>query len=104
RVTIDQARANRVPIDWSTITPPRPTFLGPRTFAEYPLDELVPYIDWTPFFATWELRGSYPAILDDPRLGTAARDLHRDAVAMLERLATDGGPRDRARPGLLQAA
>ena len=86
RVTIDQARANRVPIDWSTITPPRPTFLGPRTFAEYPLDELVPYIDWTPFFATWELRGSYPAILDDPRLGTAARDLHRDAVGLLERI------------------
>jgi 5-methyltetrahydrofolate--homocysteine methyltransferase len=86
RLTIDQARANRVPIDWSAITPPRPTFLGPRTFAEYPLEELVPYVDWTPFFATWELRGSYPAILDDPRLGAAARDLHRDAVAMLERI------------------
>src|SRR3954451_6365689 len=69
RLTIDQARANRVPIDWSAITPPRPTFLGPRTFADYPLEELVPYVDWTPFFATWELRGSYPAILDDPRLG-----------------------------------
>ncbi len=89
RLTIEQARANRVPIDWSGVVPPRPTFLGPRTFADYPLDELVPYIDWTPFFATWELRGAYPAILDDPRLGAAARDLHRDAVALLERIVSE---------------
>ena len=86
RLTIAAARANRVQVDWAAVTPPRPTFLGPRTFDDYPLAELVERIDWTPFFATWELRGAYPAILDDPKFGTAARDLHRDALAMLERL------------------
>jgi 5-methyltetrahydrofolate--homocysteine methyltransferase len=90
RLTIAEARANRVPIDWPQVEPPRPTFLGPRTFADYPLAELVDFIDWTPFFTTWEMRRAYPAILDDPRLGAAARDLHRDALALLERLVADG--------------
>ncbi len=89
RLTIAQARANRVPIDWSSIQPPRPTFLGPRTFPAVPLRELVEFIDWTPFFATWEMRGAFPAILDDPRLGSAARDLHRDAVALLDRIVAE---------------
>jgi 5-methyltetrahydrofolate--homocysteine methyltransferase len=90
RLTIAEARANHVPIDWDAVRPPRPTFLGPRTFADYPLADLVDFIDWTPFFATWEMRGAYPAILDDPRLGAAARDLHRDAVVLLDRLVADG--------------
>ncbi len=90
RLTIAEARANHVPLDWSQVSPPRPTFLGPQTFADYPLAELVDFIDWTPFFTTWEMRGAYPAILDDPRLGAAARDLHRDALALLERLVADG--------------
>ena len=92
RLTLAEARANRVPIDWSAVTPPRPTFLGPRTFDDYPLAELVEFIDWTPFFTTWEMRGAYPAILDDPRLGAAARDLHRDALALLERLVGGWAP------------
>ncbi|GAC1663242.1 MAG: methionine synthase [Candidatus Limnocylindrales bacterium] len=90
RLTIAEARANRVPIDWAPVRPPRPTFLGPRTFSDYPLAELVEFIDWTPFFATWEMRGAYPALLDDPRLGAAARDLHRAALALLDRLVADG--------------
>jgi 5-methyltetrahydrofolate--homocysteine methyltransferase len=90
RLTIAEARANRVPIDWSQVDPPRPTFLGPRTFGDYPLATLADFIDWTPFFATWEMRGAYPAILEDPRLGAAARDLHRDALALLDRLVADG--------------
>jgi len=57
-----------------------------RTFEDYPLAELVERIDWTPFFTTWELRGAYPAILDDPRVGATARDLHRDALALLDRI------------------
>ena len=89
RLTIAAARANRVTIDWSEVTPPRPSFLGVRTFERYPLAELVERIDWTPFFATWELRGLYPAILDHPKLGPAARDLHRDALALLERIVRD---------------
>ena len=82
RLTVAEARANHVPIDWSAVTPPRPTFLGPRTFADYPLAELVDFIDWTPFFTTWEMRGAYPAILDDPRLGAGrARPPSRRAGA-----------------------
>ena len=90
RLTVAEARANRVPIEWSQVSPPRPTFIGPRTFTDYPLAELAEFIDWTPFFATWEMRGAYPAILDDPRLGAAARDLHRDALALLERIVGEG--------------
>ena len=84
RLTVAEARANHVPIDWSAVVPPRPTFLGLQTFTDYPLGELVDCIDWTPFFTTWEMRGAYPAILDDPRLGAAARDLHRDALDLLD--------------------
>jgi 5-methyltetrahydrofolate--homocysteine methyltransferase len=87
---IAEARANRVPIDWTLVDPPRPLFLGVRTFDPYPLDELVERIDWTPFFATWELRGAYPAILDDAKVGAAARDLFRDAQALLERILAEG--------------
>ena len=90
RASLDEARANRLRIDWAQVDPPRPAFTGLRTFTGYPLDELREVIDWTPFFATWELRGTYPAILDDPRLGAAARDLHRDALALLERIVGEG--------------
>jgi len=89
-LTIAEARANRVPIDWAEVVPPHPTFTGPRTFDRYPLAELVERIDWTPFFATWELKGAFPAILDDPKVGAAARDLFRDAQALLERIVAEG--------------
>ena len=89
RLPLADARANRLRVAWPP-EPPRPSFLGSRAFAPYPLAELVDRIDWSPLFAAWELRGAYPAILDDPRIGTAARDLHRDAVALLGRL-VDGG-------------
>ena len=80
-----EARANRQVVDW-TAAPPRPSFLGVRAFEDYPLAELVERIDWTPFFTTWELRGAYPAIFDDPKVGKAARDLHADASALLARI------------------
>ena len=89
RLPLAAARANRLRIGWSEVTPPRPSFLGVRAFRAYPLTELVERIDWGPFFATWELRGAYPAILDDPTVGPAARDLHRDALALLERIVAD---------------
>ena len=88
-LTIAEARANHVAIDWATVTPPHPSFLGVRTFDAYPLAELVERIDWTPFFATWELKGAYPAILDDPTVGAAARDLYDDARRLLDRLVDD---------------
>jgi 5-methyltetrahydrofolate--homocysteine methyltransferase len=134
-VTLEQARANRTPIDWSSYIPPKPDFLGTRVYAsdvanpspvipsavEEPLtlsgaaprgekvrglstplratqdnkcggaraislEDLVPYIDWSPFFHTWELRGRYPAILDDPTVGNHARELFDDAQKLLERI------------------
>jgi 5-methyltetrahydrofolate--homocysteine methyltransferase len=91
RLPIEQARANRFAIDWSMApAAPAPSFIGSRALLDHPLSDLVDRIDWTPFFATWELRGpAYPAILDDPVVGSAARDLHRDAVALLERIVNE---------------
>jgi 5-methyltetrahydrofolate--homocysteine methyltransferase len=86
RLTLADARANAPKLDWSAYAPPRPTFTGARAFVDYPLEELVPYIDWTPFFLTWELKGSFPSILDDPNVGKAARALYDDAQAMLARM------------------
>jgi 5-methyltetrahydrofolate--homocysteine methyltransferase len=84
-----QVSANRPPLDWSSITPPRPTFLGVRAFDNYPLADLVERIDWTPFFQAWELRGRYPAILDDPAQGAEARQLFQQAQAMLDNIITE---------------
>ncbi len=86
RHPIAEARRHRLAIDSAAVTPPRPSFLGVRTIDDQPLDELVERIDWTPFFATWELNGLYPAILSDPVLGSAARSLHADALALLQRI------------------
>jgi 5-methyltetrahydrofolate--homocysteine methyltransferase len=89
RLSLAEARANRLRVDWS-VPPPRPSFLGARTLERYPLAELVERIDWTPFFTTWELRGAFPAILDDPRVGATARELHDDALTLLRRIADEG--------------
>jgi 5-methyltetrahydrofolate--homocysteine methyltransferase len=86
RLTIAAARANRLAIDWVGATPPRPTFLGARAFNNFPLEELVDRIDWTPFFSTWELAGRYPEILRDPKVGEAASTLFRDAQELLKRV------------------
>ncbi|MGE5230342.1 MAG: vitamin B12 dependent-methionine synthase activation domain-containing protein, partial [Deltaproteobacteria bacterium] len=89
RPTIAEARANRLAIDWRATPPPRPCFLGVRALDDYPLDELVARIDWTPFFQTWELKGHYPAVLDDPALGKAARSLFADAERMLRTIVAE---------------
>ena len=86
RLSLTAARANKLKLDWANYTPPKPTFLGLRTFENYDLEELVPYIDWTPFFQTWELAGPYPQILEDPTVGEAARGLFADAQAMLAKI------------------
>jgi 5-methyltetrahydrofolate--homocysteine methyltransferase len=86
RHTIAEARRHGLQVDWSGVEPPRPTFLGVRAFDDYPLEELVERVDWTPFFATWELKGAYPRILDDPTVGQAARSLYSDARALLDRI------------------
>jgi len=87
RLTLAEAQANHFQIAWPDgPAPPRPSYLGVRTFEHYPLAELVDVIDWSPFFATWELRGAFPAILDDPRQGRSARELHADALKLLRRI------------------
>jgi 5-methyltetrahydrofolate--homocysteine methyltransferase len=86
RHPIEEARRHAFRIDWSGVTPPRPSFLGVREYRDYPLAPLVERIDWTPFFATWELKGRYPAIFDDSKVGEAARSLHADAGALLARI------------------
>ncbi len=86
RTSIADARANRLKLDWANYTPPKPTFLGTRAFKAYDLAELSRYVDWTPFFHAWELKGTFPRILEDDKYGEAARDLYEDAQAMLKQL------------------
>jgi len=84
-IPLEQARANRTPIEWADYTPQQPEFTGVRT-VEPPLATLAEYIDWSPFFHTWELRGRYPAIFDDPAQGKQARELFDDASALLDQI------------------
>src|SRR6202012_3730630 len=83
RLKLDDARANAMKIDFAKLPPQKPAFFGIRSFADYDLAELADYIDWTPFFQTWELAGRFPAILDDPKVGEAARSLYDDGRKML---------------------
>jgi 5-methyltetrahydrofolate--homocysteine methyltransferase len=89
RLKLTDARANALKLDWPRQPIVKPTFLGTRSFETWDLADLVPFIDWTPFFATWDLTGRYPAILDDARVGDAARTLHADALRMLERIVAE---------------
>ncbi|HUH12695.1 MAG TPA: vitamin B12 dependent-methionine synthase activation domain-containing protein, partial [Longimicrobiales bacterium] len=89
-LSIEEARRRRVPVDWSSYVPPRPARTGVVTFDDYPLAELVPVIDWTPFFQAWELPGKHPDILDDPRVGEQARSLLKDARALLDHIVEEG--------------
>ena len=86
RTSIADARANKLKLDWASYAPPKPTFLGTRIFKSYDLAELARYLDWTPFFHAWELKGTYPRILKDDKYGEAARPLFDDAQAMLKQL------------------
>src|SRR5262245_2161180 len=91
RLSLGKARSNALRLNWSgNEVPPQPAFLGTKVLADYSIAELVPYIDWTPFFATWELVGKYPAILDDATVGQAARTLFEDAQAMLSKITQEG--------------
>ena len=85
-VPYSQAIEQRFATDWSTVDIPEPDFTGTRRLEDFPLAELVPYIDWSPFFATWEMPGKYPAILDDPVKGAAARDLWDSAQQLLQEM------------------
>ncbi|MGA8771044.1 MAG: dihydropteroate synthase, partial [Rhodomicrobium sp.] len=90
RVGLAEARKNKFKIDWTRYQPPRPAFVGARAFTKYDLAKLVPYIDWTPFFSTWEIKGTYPGVLTDSRYGKAASALYADAEAMLRQIVAEG--------------
>ncbi|MEI7931692.1 MAG: methionine synthase, partial [Alphaproteobacteria bacterium] len=85
RTPLPQARANRFPINWGGELA-KPSFLGTQAYPNYDLGELVKFIDWSPFFSSWELVGRYPDILQDDVVGKAARDLFADAQAMLQKI------------------
>lgn len=86
RLSLPQARENSLKLDFSTYTPPKPSFLGLKTFDDWDLSDLAHTIDWTPFFQTWELRGRFPALLDDEKQGAAARALYDDGRRMLDQI------------------
>jgi 5-methyltetrahydrofolate--homocysteine methyltransferase len=97
-----EAKANRLRLDWQPA--PSPAFTGPRILDNYPLEELVERIDWTPFFQTWELKGRFPAILEDAIVGESARTLYADARALLDRILHDKRLTARAVVGFWPAA
>jgi 5-methyltetrahydrofolate--homocysteine methyltransferase len=85
-LSYDSSVANRLKIDWTREPPAQPSFIGRKVLVDVPLEEVLPYIDWTFFFAAWELKGRFPAILDHPQYGTAARDLYASGQSLLNRI------------------
>ena len=84
-VTLKEARENKYKVDWSKVAIVKPKFTGIKVFEDYPLDELAAYIDWSPFFSTWEMAGSYPRIFESEKYGIEARKLFDDAQALLKK-------------------
>ena len=84
--SLDKARANKTRIDWAGYQPPKPKFIGRRLFSHIDLRELLPFMDWLPFFQTWDLSGKYPAILSDEVVGEEATRVFHDAQAMLKKI------------------
>ncbi len=85
-ITYKQAKTNKLKIDWAVYSPPKPTFTGTKIYDNYSLEELTEYIDWTPFFSSWQLAGKYPAILEDEIVGQEAQKLYNDARSLLRRI------------------
>jgi 5-methyltetrahydrofolate--homocysteine methyltransferase len=98
------ALAKRFAPDWSAYEPPVPAFVGTRVLDDVTIEDLTPFIDWSPFFLTWEMKGKYPRILDDPNLGAEARRLFDDARRLLERLGRERSLRARGVYGFFPAA
>ncbi len=103
RVSLDVARANRLAATFDATTVSEPTFVGTRVFDDYDVAELVPYIDWTPFFRTWGIRSRFPEVLTDPEFADAARPLYDDALAMLDKIVADHWFRPKAVVGFWPA-
>ena len=103
QLTLSQARANKLTLDWTEYQPPAPRAAGLQRFDDYPLSELVDYIDWMPFFNAWEFHGRFPQILDDATVGEACRSLYDDARRLLTRLIDERWLRASAVTGLFPA-
>jgi 5-methyltetrahydrofolate--homocysteine methyltransferase len=103
RVSIDVARANRLDATFDDTTITEPTFVGTRVLDDYDVAELVPYIDWTPFFRTWGIRSKFPDVLTDSEFADAARPLYDDALAMLDKIVADHWFRPKAVVGFWPA-
>ena len=95
-LSIEEARARRETFDWAATVAPPPTFTGIQVYDDYPLNDLLHRIDWTPFFLTWELRGTYPSILEHPQYGREARSLFEDAKRLLDKVINQGALTARA--------
>ncbi len=102
-LAIEDARRNKLAIDWSTYQPPRPKQPGVQTFANYSLEEISDFIDWTPFFSSWQLAGKFPAILQDEVVGAEAQKLYNDARSMLRRIIDEQWLEARAVIGMFPA-
>ncbi len=102
-VSLEEARAASVQVDWKNYRPVEPARLGIHVWDEIPLDLLIPYIDWTPFFTSWQLKGKYPAIFRDPFVGTEAKLLHDNALAMLQLIIGESRLKARAVTGIFPA-
>ena len=85
-----EALSRRFPTDWASVCIDAPAFLGTRVLDNYPLEELIDWIDWSPLFMVWELRGKYPRIFDDPQVGPEARRLFDDARRLLDKIVGEG--------------
>ena len=85
-ISLDKARKNKLKLDWTAYQPVKPSFIGIKVFEEYSLEELSQYIDWTPFFSSWELAGKFPAILQDEIVGLEATKLYDDAQQVLRHI------------------
>ena len=103
-VPYEQAVAQKFETDWKTVRIDKPSFIGKRVLADFPLAELVDYIDWSPFFLTWELKGKYPKIFKDPTVGEAAQKLFEDARKLLDEFVAKKLLRARAVYGFWPAA
>jgi 5-methyltetrahydrofolate--homocysteine methyltransferase len=103
RVPLETARKNAMKIDWAGYEPPQPKTPGVTRIEDVTVKDLIPYIDWTPFFASWEIKGRFPQILDDPKRGEAARSLFEDAQRMLDTMVQEGWLKPRGVIGLWPA-
>ncbi len=102
-IPIEQARKNAFQFEWGPYQPPRPRLIGTRRFEDFPLTDLIPYIDWSPFFKVWELKGTYPKIFEDKKVGPEAHRLFDDAQKLLKRISEQGLLRARGVIGLFPA-